>query len=39
METNDDHQHAVLVARFKEFQTRNWEIRIEHVYRKAKGEY
>ncbi|CAN0926608.1 hypothetical protein LINGRAHAP2_LOCUS35433 [Linum grandiflorum] len=35
--TNDDHQHASLVARFKELQARNWDIHIEHIFQEANN--
>ncbi|CAN1187552.1 Putative ribonuclease H protein At1g65750 [Linum perenne] len=30
-----DNQHALLISEFLELQSRNWDIRIEHVYREA----
>ncbi|CAN0904536.1 Putative ribonuclease H protein At1g65750 [Linum grandiflorum] len=30
-----DHQHAVLVLKFRKLVTRNWSVRLRHVYREA----
>ncbi|CAN0904677.1 hypothetical protein LINGRAHAP2_LOCUS23236 [Linum grandiflorum] len=32
---NDDHQHKALIYRYKELQSRVWEVKIELIYREA----